>query len=100
MRNLIALADLSSAEIERIFAISEDLKTKHAGGLREALLPGRVMAMLFEKPSLRTRVSFEACMAHLGGTSLFLGEEVGWGSREPLADFARVLCPYVYVIVV
>ncbi|HEV3006399.1 MAG TPA: ornithine carbamoyltransferase, partial [Pirellulales bacterium] len=100
MRNLIALADLSSDEIERIFAISEDLKSKHAVGLREALLPGRVMALLFEKPSLRTRVSFEACMAHLGGTSLFLGEDVGWGSRETIADFARVLCTYVDVIVV
>ncbi|HVC96293.1 MAG TPA: ornithine carbamoyltransferase [Pirellulales bacterium] len=100
MRNLIALADLTSDEIERIFAISEDLKRKHADGLREALLPGRVMAMLFEKPSLRTRVSFEACMAHLGGTSLFLGEDVGWGSRETIADFARVLSTYVDVIVV
>ncbi|HUY32754.1 MAG TPA: ornithine carbamoyltransferase [Pirellulales bacterium] len=100
MRHLIALADLTSAEIERIFAISEDLKSKHAGGLREALLPGRVMAMLFEKPSLRTRVSFEACMAHLGGTSLFLGEDVGWGSRETIADFARVLSTYVDVVVV
>ena len=100
MRNLITLADLSSAEIERIFAISEDLKSKHAQGLREALLPGRVMALLFEKPSLRTRVSFEAGISHLGGTSLFLGEEVGWGSRESIADFARVLSAYVDVIVV
>lgn len=100
MRNLITLADLSSGEIERIFAISEDLKSKHAQGLREALLPGRVMALLFEKPSLRTRVSFEAGISHLGGTSLFLGEEVGWGSRESIADFARVLSTYVDVIVV
>lgn len=100
MRNLISLADLSSAEIDRIFAISEDLKSKHAQGLREALLPGRVMALLFEKPSLRTRVSFEAGISHLGGTSLFLGEEVGWGSRESMADFARVLSAYVDVIVV
>lgn len=100
MRNLITLADLSSGEIERIFAISEDLKSKHAEGLREPLLPGRVMALLFEKPSLRTRVSFEAGMTHLGGTSLFLGEDVGWGSRESIADFARVLSAYVDVIVV
>ena len=100
MRHLITLADVSSAEIERIFAISEDLKSKHARGVREALLPGRVMALLFEKPSLRTRVSFEAGMTHLGGTSLFLGEDVGWGSRESIADFARVLSTYVDVIVV
>ena len=78
MRHLITLADLSCGEIERIFSISEDLKAKFVDGLREPLLPGRVLAMLFEKQSLRTRVSFEAGMAHLGGTSLFLGEEVGF----------------------
>lgn len=100
MRNLITLADLSSAEMERVFAISEDLKSKHAQGLREALLPGRVIALLFEKPSLRTRVSFEAGICHLGGSSLFLGKEVGWGSRESIADFARVLSTYVDAIVV
>lgn len=100
MRHLLTLADLSSAEIERIFAITEDLQSKFEHGLREPLLPGRVMALLFEKPSLRTRVSFEAGMAHLGGSSLFLGEDVGWGSRESMADFARVLGEYVDVIVV
>jgi len=63
-------------------------------------LPGRVMALLFEKPSLRTRVSFEAGMAHLGGSSLFLGNEVGFGRRESLADFARVLGEYADVVVV
>jgi ornithine carbamoyltransferase len=100
MRHLIELKDLTAVEIERIFAITEDLKTKFEEGVREALLPGRVMALLFEKPSLRTRVSFEAAMAHLGGSSLFLGPEVGWGSRETIGDFARVLSQYVDVIVV
>ena len=66
MRHLLRVADLTTAEIERIFAITEDLKTKYAQGLREALLPGRVMGMLFEKPSLRTRVSFEAGMMQPG----------------------------------
>jgi ornithine carbamoyltransferase len=100
MRHLITLADLKNAEVERIFAITEDLKSKFERGLREPLLPGRVMALLFEKPSLRTRVSFEAGMAHLGGNSLFLGEDVGWGSRETIEDFARVLSEFVDVIVV
>ncbi len=100
MRHLITLSDLKSAEIERIFAITEDLKAKYENGLREPLLPGRVMALLFEKPSLRTRVSFEAGIAHLGGNSLFLGEDVGWGARESIADFGRVLGEYVDVIVV
>ncbi len=100
MRHLISMADLTTAEIERIFSISEDLKSKYAQGLREPLLPGRVLALLFEKPSLRTRVSFEAAMAHLGGSSLFLGEEVGFGKRETIADFARVLSEYTDAVVV
>jgi ornithine carbamoyltransferase len=100
MRNLLTLADLKSAEIDRIFAITEDLKTKYTQGLREALLPGRVMALLFEKPSLRTRVSFEAGMINLGGNSLFLGDDVGFGARESVADFGRVLSQYVDVVVI
>ncbi len=100
MQHFLAMTDLTPAEIERIFSISEDLKAKNQEGLREAILPGRVMAMLFEKKSLRTRVSLEVAMAHLGGTAMFLGDEVGFGSRESLADFARVLSEYVDVIVV
>ncbi|HEV2971627.1 MAG TPA: ornithine carbamoyltransferase [Pirellulales bacterium] len=100
MRHLISVTDLSSGEIERIFAITEDLKTKYAQGLREPLLPGRVMALLFEKPSMRTRVSFEAGMINLGGQSLLLGNDTGFGSRESIADFGRVLSQYVDTIVV
>ncbi len=99
-RHLITLCDLSAAEIERIFSITQDLKAKVEKGLREPLLPGRVMAMLFEKPSLRTRVSFESGMIHLGGSALFLGNDVGFGHRETVADFGRVLSEYVDVIVV
>ena len=100
MRNLITLADLTAGEIELIFSLTEDLKSKYQQGLREQLLPGRVMALLFEKQSLRTRVSFEAGMTHLGGSSLFLGPDVGFGRRESIADFGRVLSQYVDVIVV
>ena len=94
------MADFKTAEIDRVFSIAADLKSKFQKGLREALLPGRVMAMLFEKKSLRTRVSFEAAMIHLGGSALFLGAEAGFGSRESLADFGRVLSQYVDAIVV
>jgi ornithine carbamoyltransferase len=100
MRSLLTVADLKTAEIDTIFAITEDLKSKFTRGLREALLPGRVMALLFEKPSLRTRVSFEAGMINLGGSSLFLGDDVGFGARESMADFGRVLSQYVDVVVV
>ena len=100
MRHLLTLADLTAAEIERIFSITEDLKQKCEAGLREPLLPGRVMALVFEKPSLRTRVSFEAGMAHLGGSSIFLGNDAGFGRRESIADFARVLGEYADVVVI
>jgi ornithine carbamoyltransferase len=100
MRHLITLADLASSEIDHIFSITEDLKSKFSEGLREPLLPGRVMALLFEKQSLRTRVSFEAGMAHLGGHAVFLGSDVGFGRRESTADFGQVLSKYVDVIVV
>ncbi|OHB81028.1 MAG: ornithine carbamoyltransferase [Planctomycetes bacterium RBG_16_64_10] len=100
MRNLLTLFDLTGSEIQHIFAITEDLKSKYEVGLREPLLPGRVLALLFEKPSLRTRVSFEAAIAHLGGSSLLLGKEAGFGSRERIDDFARVLGQYVDALVV
>jgi ornithine carbamoyltransferase len=100
MRHLITLTDVTTAEIETIFAISQDLKTKLVDGVREPLLPGRMMALLFEKPSLRTRVSFESGMTHLGGGSLVLGDDAGFGKRESIADFTRVLSEMVDVIVV
>lgn len=100
MRHLVTLSDLTSVEIERIFAITEDLKTKYENGLREPLLPGRVMALIFEKQSLRTRVSFEAGMTHLGGGAMFLGEDVGFGKRESMSDFGRVLGELVDVVVI
>ncbi len=99
MRHVITLFDLTSGEIDQVYAVTKDIKTKLAEGLRESLLPGRVMALLFEKPSLRTRVSLETGMAHLGGSSMFLGADVGWGKRESAADFAQVLSQYVDVIV-
>ncbi len=100
IRHLIVPEDLSAAEIEAVFAISRDLQEKFAAGRRDALLPGRVLALVFEKPSLRTRVSFQAAMTHLGGSSLFLGADTGFASsRESIADFGRVLSEYVDAIV-
>jgi ornithine carbamoyltransferase len=100
MRHLIVPEDLNAHEIEAVFAVSRDLEEKYDAGRRDALLPGRVLALVFEKPSLRTRVSFEAAMVHLGGSSLFLGEDAGFSSsRESIADFGRVLSEYVDVIV-
>src|SRR5687768_9761238 len=99
MRHVLTLFELSADEIKRIFQLSQELKRQLAEGFRQPLLPGRVMALLFEKPSLRTRVSFETGMAHLGGSTLFLGQDVGWQKRESSADFAQVLSQYVDVVV-
>ncbi|MEI6506420.1 MAG: ornithine carbamoyltransferase [Planctomycetota bacterium] len=100
LRHLIVPEDLSAAEIEAVFAISRDLQEKFVAGRRDALLPGRVLALVFEKQSLRTRVSFQAAMTHLGGSSLFLGADTGFASsRESIADFGRVLSEYVDAIV-
>ena len=100
MRHLLTVASLKPGEIERIFAITEDLKAKWLKGVRDALLPGRVMGLIFEKPSLRTRCSFEAGMIQLGGGTMFLGSDVGFGSRESIADFGRVISQFVDCIVV
>ncbi len=98
--HLIVPEDLSASDITAIFAISQDLQTAFEAGQREVLFPGRVLGLVFEKPSLRTRVSFEAAMVHLGGASLFLGEDTGFSSsRESIADFGRVLSQYVDAIV-
>jgi ornithine carbamoyltransferase len=86
MRHLLTLNNVSSEEIRRIFALTEDIKTKFQQGIREPLLPGRVMALVFEKQSLRTRVSFQAGMAHMGGSSMMLGDDVGFGKRERVDD--------------
>lgn len=99
MRHVLSIADLSSDEVVEVLRIASDLKTKFIDGVREPLFPGFMMALLFQKQSLRTRVSFESAMTHLGGGSMFLGEDVGWGKRESPADFSRVLSEMVDIIV-
>jgi ornithine carbamoyltransferase len=99
VRHLVTLFDVDSAEMLEILRIGRTLKDALQRGERHPYLPGRVLALLFQKPSLRTRVSFECGISHLGGRSLFLGEDVGWGDRESIADFSQVLSQYVDLIV-
>ncbi|MEW4454843.1 ornithine carbamoyltransferase [Bremerella sp. JC817] len=99
MRHFLSLFDVSDDELKRIFELGHQLKARLKSGVREPVLQGKVAGLLFEKPSLRTRVSFEAGMAQLGGSSLFLGEDVGWGKREAPQDFSRVIGQYLDVIV-
>jgi ornithine carbamoyltransferase len=99
MRHVLTLFDLTVDDIQAIFATATTLKKALAKGVREPRFAGYVQALLFEKPSLRTRVSFETAFAQLGGTTLYLGADVGWGNRESPADFSRVLSQYVDVVV-
>jgi ornithine carbamoyltransferase len=95
-RDLLSIAELSADEISTILRTALALK-RDGGG--ERLLSGRTLAMIFEKPSLRTRVSFDVAMQELGGHAIYLNQaEVGLGQREPVADVSRVLSRYVDVI--
>lgn len=98
MRHVLSLFDLTTEDIQQVFALSRTLKDETVSGTRTPRLERRVLGLLFEKPSLRTRVSFEAGMTHLGGTTLYLGSDVGWGQRESPADFTRVLSQFVDVV--
>jgi ornithine carbamoyltransferase len=100
MRHVLSLFDLSTDEIRRVLEIAVNLKSQLANGQRPGILEHHVMGMLFEKPSLRTRVSFESLIIQLGGSSLFLGKDVGWGEREPLCDFMPILTSYLDVLVI
>jgi len=91
-KDLLSIADLNREEIEHL--IEQARRMKQEGS--PLLLSGRTLALLFEKPSLRTRVSFELAMYQLGGHGVYLSpEEVGLGKREPAADVARVFSRYV-----
>jgi ornithine carbamoyltransferase len=94
-KDLLSIADLTSEEIHVIVADAIDMKNDSW----LSILDRKILALVFEKPSLRTRVSFEVAMRELGGSSIYLSPaEVGLGKREPAADVARVLCRYVDVI--
>lgn len=99
MQHLLSLFDISNTDLRQILAAADLLKSRLARGDRPPVLERLVLALLFEKPSLRTRVSFETGIAQLGGASLFLGEEVGWGTRESPSDFTQVLGQFVDAVV-
>lgn len=91
-RHFIDIADHSADALRHILHVGHELRRDRDGGRRRAPLAGRTLAMLSEKPSLRTRVSFEQAMNELGGHAIVLTQqEVGLGERETVADFTRVL---------
>lgn len=96
MKHFISLADLSPEEIWTLLNKAMDLKRAWQAGGNAPILQGKILAMVFQKPSLRTRVSFDVGMLHLGGQALYLSPaEIGLGGRESVPDVARVLSGYV-----
>jgi ornithine carbamoyltransferase len=101
MNHLVTLDGMTAGEMEQLFALARQLKRARAAAAPGPLaLAGRHVALLFEKPSLRTRVSFEIAARELGAQTLYLSpQEVGLGAREAVKDVARVLSSYVHAVV-
>jgi ornithine carbamoyltransferase len=99
MKHFLDIADFNSDEIEAMLSLAADLKGEQKQGKSRPLFKGKVLAMVFQKPSLRTRVSFDMAMRDLSGDALYLSpQEIGLGKRESIADVARVLSGYVHVV--
>ena len=95
-KDLISIADLSQSDIEEIFNVTRELKEWHNKGYDEKCLSGKILGMIFEKSSMRTRVSFEVSMVQLGGHAIYLTQnDINLGKREAVKDGARVLSRYV-----
>jgi ornithine carbamoyltransferase len=91
--DFVSLAETPQETLLHIMATAARLKSRHQStGKNDPILAGQVLAMIFEKPSLRTRVSFETAMIHLGGAAIYISPaEIGLGTRESVPDVARVL---------
>lgn len=95
-KDLISIAELSQSDIEEIFNVTKELKEWHNKGYDEKCLSGKILGMIFEKSSMRTRVSFEVAMVQLGGHAIYLTQsDINLGKREAVKDGARVLSRYV-----
>jgi len=95
-KDLLTLADLSTDELWHILNVAQELKDEWHEGGNQPILMGKTLGMIFQKPSLRTRVSFEVAMLQLGGEALYLSpNEIQLGKRESVEDVARVLSRYV-----
>jgi ornithine carbamoyltransferase len=98
-RDLISIADLTREQLEEILALAQRLKADRKSGWPHPLLAGKTLAMIFEKPSLRTRVTFEVGIAQLGGHAVYLTlQDIGLGTRETVADVAQNLSRWVDIL--
>lgn len=99
MRHFLDLSDWRSEELEQMLDLAVQLKRELKNGGNRPLLQGNILGLVFQKPSLRTRVSFEVGMRQLGGSAINLGpNDIGLGQRESIADVAQVLSRYVQVV--
>jgi ornithine carbamoyltransferase len=96
MKDFLAVSDYTPAELQDLLNLAIELKSAWLEKGNAPLLKGKVLGMIFQKPSLRTRVSFDMAMRHVGGDALYLSPaEIGLGKRESIADIARVMSGYV-----
>jgi ornithine carbamoyltransferase len=98
-KDFLAVSDYSPAELQEMLDLAIQLKKEFFTKGNQPIFKGKVLAMLFQKPSLRTRMSFDMAMRHMGGDALYISpNEVGLGQRESIADVARVISGYVSAI--
>ncbi len=96
VKDIVSLADLTTEEIYEILETARNLKLELRAGVKHEMLAGKTLALIFQKPSLRTRVSFETGMTQLGGHAIYLGpNDIKLGQRETTEDIAIVLSRYV-----
>ncbi len=99
MKHFLDVSEHSSEELQDLLDLAVSLKKEHFAKGNSPLFKGKVLGMIFQKPSLRTRVSFDMAMRHMGGDALYLSpNEIGLGKRESIADVARVLSGYVQAV--
>jgi ornithine carbamoyltransferase len=99
MKHFLDIFDHSPEELQDLLDLAIRLKEEHFSTGNSLSFKGKVLGMIFQKPSLRTRVSFDMAMRHMGGDALYLSpNEIGLGERETIADVARVLSGYVQAV--
>ena len=99
MKDFLSIADYPADTLKELLDLAVELKESWKAGGNKPILKDKVLAMIFQKPSLRTRVSFDMAMRHLGGDALYLSPaEIGLGKRESIADVARVISGYVDIV--
>jgi ornithine carbamoyltransferase len=99
MKHFLSIRDLERDDVQRLFRLTAELKSRTKARDRVTPLAGRTMALIFEKPSLRTRVTFEVGMFQLGGSAVYLAaQEIGFGKRESVPDIARNLSRWVDIV--